>query len=109
MPNYAPTVNPGDERARIWRMTIENALGQAGSIIAHEETVVRVASGERSLGRSRDMAMQYDPAQGSAMIELRHPVTDQIVGTATIDDAYAMIYSLARHLQKIEDQKQVQE
>lgn len=101
--SYDPTVNPGDTRNRIWRMTMENPLGGTPMCYAHEELVIRTADGERAVGRSRDM--QKSPTDLAEVVELRNPDGDALLGSTTIGAIYAAIYSLGRHMQKAADQE----
>lgn len=100
-PNYSALTEPGTTRRRIWRMTMENALGSVPRCDAHEEEVILSAAGERSIGRTRDLSKT--PANPDEVVELRHPVTHALLGHTTIAQIHAMIYSLGHHMQLQDD------
>jgi hypothetical protein len=106
---YAPTVNPGDTRRRVWFMGIRNTLGSPGAVEVREEEVIRKADGtEKSLGATRDMSLSYTPELGQVPLQLRSPVDDSVLPNVVlpIDLVYAAIYTLARYIQELDDAKQ---
>lgn len=108
MPNYAPTVNPGDTRRRIPRITGNNILHVTPSMDFVEEEVVLAATEggnppkERSLGVTRRLRLDYDPAR---VLVTHNPITDQpgpvgrIPADLTMAEAYAVLYTLGRTAQ----------
>lgn len=117
-PNYAPTVNPGDVRNRIWRVQAENpndlalpedaraSLVKAMTFL--EEQVIRRADGlESRLERTRECTLTYtDPNEA---VPLKSPLDDSGVtlpvfgGTIPMSLALTVVYSLGRLAQAKKD------
>jgi hypothetical protein len=108
--SYLPTVNPGDQRERVWRIQGENinALQFPGSVpwfLFHWEKAMRTRSGDPSpenpapseagLGRSVDVQVKFTPG---ASFQLLNPLTGlPIEGqTMTHEQLFAAVFSLGR-------------
>jgi hypothetical protein len=106
IPKYAPTINPGDTRRRIWRCETENPLNGFPHAIMHEEdvtlTITDGESVERSFGDRPPPLIRY-PTNLAEVVDLRNVADDALLGQTTIGVIYTMIYSLARHMQKLRD------
>ncbi|MFM2089566.1 MAG: hypothetical protein RLZZ127_55 [Planctomycetota bacterium] len=105
---YAPTVNPGDQRERVWRVQGENANGLAtpGAVPwmrFHWERAIRTRIGdptpedprpaEAGLGTTVDVEMRYQPG---AVFQLYDPTTGEPIPGATMthEQYFAATYSL---------------
>ena len=106
--NYAPTVNPGDTRRRIWRLTGENPNGALPSMVFHEQEVIRTTEGTEAIiqQRTRDMERTYDPTR---VVQMRRPDTDalgpvgRLPADLTEEEIYAVFYSISRDSQLVQD------
>ena len=110
--NYGPNSTPGEIRQRLWRIGGENpnALanpGQLPTMIFHEEEAIKLStpdvdgSTEKSLGRTRDIPMTFDPGR---LVQLRNPLDDSPLGsTMTVAQIFAILYSLGRQVQTDDD------
>jgi hypothetical protein len=104
MTTYAPTANPGDERTRcrfFGAVLPHNGLPQIQVI---EESVIRRADGtEKPIADLGNLRVGvFDPAETFA---LRDPTTDALTGqTASVSEAFALIYSWVRHKQTQRDE-----
>ena len=98
MPNYSPTVNPGDERRRTRFIGIRMPLGSVYAADVLEQDVVRVAEGEKVLLDRDGFGFSMDAAELAYSFPMRDPRTDaEIPGqTATTAQALAIIYSWVR-------------
>jgi hypothetical protein len=115
--NYGPITTPGQTRERIWRIGGENPNpyerhGSTPSIVFHEEQAIGTVNEipdapgvliERSLGRTRDITMPFDPDR---VVAIRNPQTDALGGAfaglpdeLTLAQCYAVLYSLGRQAQ----------
>ncbi len=105
MPSYSPTVNPGDERRRVWRNTNDNPLGGIPIAIIHEQDVVKTAAGpEVPIDRAiKPIEASPTPELLATVLPLRNPDTDQVIGQSTVQMAYVHWYSLLRLLQERRD------
>ena len=111
--NYGPNATPGQVRNRIWAFdgVNPNPLEESGNlptITIHEEQTVLLQDGttERSLGRTRDITLTYNP---NKIIDMRNPSTDVIgpVGRLpadlTMEECLAVFYALGRQAQTDQD------
>lgn len=109
MSEYLSTVNPGDTRLRIFRLFGSNDLNRSPSMQFFEERIIRDASDvERSLGRTRDVGLSYDPEK---VLVTRNPETDaaeavgRIPAELTMAEAYVVLYTLGRTAQLEQDDR----
>lgn len=101
MPDYAPTTQPGATRRRIARVEGLNPLAGAPGLVFFESEVIRTGSGtERVLADTGALAVAYQPG---AMVPLRDPQTDAIIGQIAHDAIFAGLYSLGRAAQAARD------
>lgn len=105
-PNYASNANPGEIRRRIFSATMDNRPDGTRLAIFHEADMIRGADGqERVLASNlQELVVGYDDP--NTPIELRHPITDAILGQSTLLQALTLIYSLGRHAQKVRDDRE---
>jgi hypothetical protein len=102
-PNYADLDTPGTTRRRIHRIICENVLNGAKLAQFFESEVILGADDvERNADmHTRALSMRYtDPTE---VIQLRNPETDAVVGSTSLGNILAAIYSLARHAQALDD------
>jgi hypothetical protein len=96
---------PGKKRRRIWRIQGENKVNSMPYMIFHEEEVICDENGiEVSLNRTREIIVNFDDID--KRIDLRNPMTDEVIGTFSIKELYIMLYSLGRNAQFTEDIKE---
>jgi hypothetical protein len=109
MTNYAPTTAAGQFRRRCRYLGIRVPLDSAPAVEILEQDVVRLLdattgqiNGEvvlRDLGTCQSGA--FDPSES---FEVRDPTTDATTGdTATVAQAFQLIYSWVRHKQTLRD------
>jgi hypothetical protein len=108
IPNYGPTINPGDIRRRIWRNTNENPLGNTPNAVMHEQDVIRLSDGTEKVLENGETLSKV-PTDMSEVVVLRHPETDQVLGETTLGMIHTMIYSLGRHMQNARDEMRIAE
>lgn len=74
-------------------------------MIFHEEEVICDEKGiEVSLYRTRDITVNFEDVD--KRLDLRNPMTDEVIGTFSIKELYIMLYSLGRNAQFTEDIKE---
>lgn len=104
VPNYDPTVNPGDLRRRVWRVGMENPIdpGSKKSASFHECEVMRDKKGiEREVEKLPAVTIVYeDPTEVVDVIDL---ATNAKIGETTLGAILVSLNSLARHAQKKRD------
>ena len=102
MSNYIEPTEKGDSYLRTWRMNIESPKNAQASITVHEEEATLKADGTFLTERARDLNITLDLEE---TIETRNPLTDEVVGTMTHAEVYAVLYSVARDAQTADDNK----
>ena len=102
-PTYAPTTAPGEQRRRCRYLGIRTPLGQPPQIEILEQEVIRTQVGERVLEDLGNVPVgAFDPAE---TFPVRDPETDAETGqTASVGQAFALIYSWVRKQQLARDQ-----
>ena len=102
MTTYAPTVNPGDTRTRTRYFGARLPHDGQPEIEILEQEIIRTAAGERVLDNLGQVPVgAFDPNES---YEIRNPLTDEPTGqTATVAQAYALIYSWVRSKQTARD------
>lgn len=110
--SYAPTQNAGDSRHRIWKIVGENPRNAVPYLVSHEEVVVLTSAQqeEKVDGPKRKLITMYDP---TGEVTIRSHLTDEagafgnIPATITMEEAYAVLYSLGRRAQLLADAEEV--
>ena len=93
MANYKEVTVAGAKWVRAWQVNIENKYGQVPKCTFFEETIVEVGDGEpvSKLIPGQIQEMFSDP---TTEFNLIHPVTGDVIGTATYQDIYVVLSSL---------------
>lgn len=99
MPNYSETTIDGTSWLRASRILIKNGKNTTPSIHIVEEKVISV-EGKELLIPSSELHEQFDPVK---TFNLLNSSTGEVVGTATYQDVYEMLYSVYIHLATLRD------
>jgi len=110
MANYRETQVSGDSWIRAKRIILENPLNSPPQAHFIEERVI--VAGTELADMSTDGYIKINVlgtplndtmTDPTTSFNLLNPETDEVIGTATYSDIYAIMYSLHRHLAAIRD------
>ncbi len=92
MANYKQsTVNAGAAWTRSYQVVVDNKYNEVPVITFNEEEIVDTGS---TVISKHVFALQQDMSDPTVTFNLVHPVTGDVIGTASYQDAYVMLSSL---------------
>lgn len=95
MSNYKETNISGTKWTRAKRIIIENPKDQIASILINEEDVIEFDTKETIIPSTSLYETFSDPSKS---FNLLNPTDDSIIGSATYQEVYIMLYSLYIYL-----------
>jgi hypothetical protein len=98
MSNYRQSAVSGQAWTRASSVTLLNPLNETSVGMFHEETVVAIGDGKyikQAVGSCSD---HFDSTNATEEFSLIHPVTGDVIGSATYQEIYVMMSSLYIHI-----------
>lgn len=98
MADYKQSTVSGHAWTRANSLTVVNPLNAAATAIFSEETVVALTDGKHIVQPVGSCSDTFSPATATEVLNLVHPTTGEVIGTATYQDVYVMLASLYLHV-----------
>lgn len=98
MADYRQSTVSGHAWTRAYSVTLLNPINEASTAIFSEEDVVALGDGKHIKQPAGACSDEFTAANAGESFDLVHPVTGQVVGTATYQDVYVLMASLYMHV-----------
>lgn len=98
MADYKKSSIVGESWVRAYSININNPYVGVKSIHFQEEKALLTDDGDVLTKRIGEVSSVFDDASEPTEFSLRNPESNEIVGTATYGDVYAILHSLYMHL-----------